>query len=399
MVGPSVDAVGTIDEFGSNVMRELDYQNEAYNARRVAYNMQTIEGVHVPKIYSQHTSSKVLTMEFIRGVKLNKVEQIDAAGIDRKQLARTFIRAIMKQVLVDGFFHGDPHPGNLMINLDNGVIQFLDLGMVGEMDLPQRISLGDLMFSMQNRDPDGMASALLGVSVPFRADADATAFKKDIERVVTRYMIYADVGASLSEVLSAVMKSLADNGYRLNPNMTLAIKVIVQVEEVMSTLNPEESMIFSAMEEMQVVLKQEITLEKIGDMAKKEATNFVREAVKRLPELQGATLKWLDNYQKGRFEVIVDTSDLSRSVDQLQHQRRTVDGGHDPGRDVDRRRDCAGRAHGNGSWRLYQAGRAAHFRVGGGPGPVAGAAHSVARLPRRTAARRQQESVEDVTRC
>jgi predicted unusual protein kinase regulating ubiquinone biosynthesis (AarF/ABC1/UbiB family) len=118
-------------------------------------------------------------------------------------------------------------------------------------------------------------------------------------------------------VLSAVMKSLSDNGYRLNPNMTLAIKVIVQVEEVMSKLNPEESMIFSAMEEMQVVLKQEITFEKIGAMAQKEAANFVREAVKRLPELQGATLKWLDNYQKGRFEVIVDTSDLGHSVDKF----------------------------------------------------------------------------------
>jgi ubiquinone biosynthesis protein len=317
VVGPSVDAVGTIDEFGSNVMRELDYQNEAYNTRRVAFNMQSIPGVHVPKIYSQQTTSKVMTEEFIRGVKLSKVDQIDAAGIDRKQLARTFIRAIMKQVLVDGFFHGDPHPGNLMINLETGVIQFLDLGMVGEMELQQRISLGDLLFSMQNRDPDGMASALLGVSVPFRPDADEAVFKHDIERVVTRYMIYADVGASLSEVLSAVMKCLADNGFRLNPNMTLAIKVIVQVEEVMSTLNPEESMIFSAIEEMQVVLKQEITLEKIGDMAKKEAANFVREAVKRLPELQGATLKWLDNYQKGRFEVIVDTSDLGKHIDRF----------------------------------------------------------------------------------
>jgi ubiquinone biosynthesis protein len=317
VVGPSVDAVGTIDEFGENVMRELDYQNEAYNTRRIAFNMQSIPGVHLAKIYSQQTTSKVMTEEFIRGVKLNKIDQIDAAGIDRKQLARTFIRAIMKQVLVDGFFHGDPHPGNLMIDLKTGVIQFLDLGMVGEIDLQQRISLGDLLFSLQNRDPAGLASALLGVSVAFRPDADEAGFKHDIERVVTRYMIYADVGASLSEVLSAVTKSLADNGFRLNPNMTLAIKVIVQVEEVMSTLNPEESMIFGAIEEAQAVLKQEITFEKISDMAKQEAANFLREAVKRLPELQGATLKWLDNYQKGRFEVTIDTSDLSRSVDKF----------------------------------------------------------------------------------
>jgi ubiquinone biosynthesis protein len=279
--------------------------------------MQSIPGVHLARVYSQQTTSRVMTEEFIRGVKLNKVDQIDAAGIDRKQLARTFIRAIMKQVLVDGFFHGDPHPGNLMIDLDNGVIQFLDLGMVGEIDLQQRLSLGDLLFSLQNQDSDGMASALLGVSVPFRPDADEAAFKHDINHVVTRYMIYADVGSSLSEVLSAVMKCLADNGFRLNPNMTLAIKVIVQVEEVMRTLNPEESMIFGAIEEAQVVVKQEITFEKIGDLAKKEASNFVREAVKRLPELQGASLKWLDNYQKGRFEVTVDTSQLGPQIDRF----------------------------------------------------------------------------------
>ncbi len=118
-------------------------------------------------------------------------------------------------------------------------------------------------------------------------------------------------------MLSAVLSSLSNNGFRMNPNMTLAVKVIVQVEEVMRTLNPEESMIFGAIEEAQVVLKNEITLDKVGDLVKKEATNFVREAVKRLPDLQGATIKWLDNYQRGRFEVFIDTSDLSRSVDKF----------------------------------------------------------------------------------
>ena len=317
LVGPGIDAVGTIDEFGENMLREMDYQNEAYNTRRIGHNMQSIPDVHLAKIYSQQTTSKVMTEEFVHGVKLTMVNQIDAAGIDRKQLARTFIRAMMKQVLVDGFFHADPHPGNLLIDLNTGVIQFLDLGMVGELDLQLRISLGDLLYSLQNRDPDGIASALLGVSLPFRADADQVAFKKDIERIISRYLIYADTGASLSEVMSAVTKALSDNGYRMNPNMTLALKVIVQVEEVMRTLNPEESMIIGAIEEMQVVLRQEITLEKIGELAKKEANNFLHEAVKRLPELQGATLKWLDNYQKGRFEVKIDTSDLGQNVDRL----------------------------------------------------------------------------------
>ena len=192
----SLDVQGIVSEFGDNVMRELDYQNEAYNARRLAYNMQSIPGVHVPVIYGKLTTSKILTMELVKGVKLTEVEQMDQTGLDRKQLARTFIRAIMKQVLIDGFFHGDPHPGNLLVNLDTGIIQFIDLGMVGEIDLQQRLSLGDLLFSLQNQDADGIASALLGVSVPFRATADTVAFRKAIEKVITRYMVFAAEGAS-----------------------------------------------------------------------------------------------------------------------------------------------------------------------------------------------------------
>jgi ubiquinone biosynthesis protein len=317
ILSDSIDAQGIVAEFGDNVMRELDYQNEAYNARRLAYNMQAIPGVHVPVIYGKFTTSKILTMELVKGVKLIEVDKMDQAGLDRPQLARTFIRAIMKQVLVDGFFHGDPHPGNLLVNLDTGIIQFLDLGMVGEIDLQQRLSLGDLLFSLQSKDPAGIASALLGVSVPFRPTADAAAFRKAIEKVITRYMVFAEEGASLSEVLGAVLSSLSDNGFRLNPNMTLAVKVIIQIEEVMRTLNPAESMVFGAIEEAQVVLKQEVTPEKISEMAKQQITNVVRDAVHRLPDLQEASLKWLDTFQKGRIELYVDSSDLDRHVERL----------------------------------------------------------------------------------
>ncbi len=271
MVGPGIDAVGAIDELGANMMRELDYQNEAYNTRRIASNMQSILGVHLAKIYSQQTTSKVMTEEFIRGVKTDRSGS-DRGGWDRSETTGPHVYPRHHEAGVGGrLLPRRSASGNLMINLSTGVIQFLDLGMVGELDLPQRISLGDLLFSLQTPDPDGIASALLGVSLPFRADVDQVAFKKDIERIISRYMIYAEEGASLSEVLSAVMKSLSDNGYRLNPNMTLALKVIVQVEEVMRTLNPEESMIFSAIEEMQVVLKQEITLEKIGDLSEERS--------------------------------------------------------------------------------------------------------------------------------
>ena len=97
--------------------------------------METIPGVRVPKVYPELSTSKILTMEFVRGVKVSNVERIQAAGLDTEVVARNTYRAILKQILIDGFFHADPHPGNILVNLDTGNVTFIDIGMVGELDL------------------------------------------------------------------------------------------------------------------------------------------------------------------------------------------------------------------------------------------------------------------------
>jgi predicted unusual protein kinase regulating ubiquinone biosynthesis (AarF/ABC1/UbiB family) len=153
------------------MLHELNYQNEAYNTRRIAHNMQSIPGVHLARIYSRQTTSKVMTEEFIHGVKLTTVDQIDAAGIDRKQLARAFIRAMMKQVLVDGFFHADPHPGNILVQRrDDGEprLVLLDFGLAK--DLPPRFREGVLAFAaalVQGRSGE-MAQALVDLGFETR---------------------------------------------------------------------------------------------------------------------------------------------------------------------------------------------------------------------------------------
>ncbi|MEI2691700.1 MAG: AarF/UbiB family protein [Anaerolineae bacterium] len=113
----AIDLSGMVDEFGSNAIRELDYTGEAYNSYRLTQNMASIPGVHIPKIYPELSTKRILTMEFIRGVKISNLEAIDQAGLDRKMLAQNALRAIVKQLLIDGFFHADPHPGNVLVRL------------------------------------------------------------------------------------------------------------------------------------------------------------------------------------------------------------------------------------------------------------------------------------------
>ena len=118
----SVDLVGMLEEFGNGALNELDYTGEAYNAFRLGQNLAAIPGVHVPTVYMHLSTSKVLTMEFVQGVKASNVEAIEKAGLDRDVLGRNALKAIVKQLLIDGFFHADPAPRQYPGELEDGCL-------------------------------------------------------------------------------------------------------------------------------------------------------------------------------------------------------------------------------------------------------------------------------------
>src|SRR4029078_11068875 len=113
---------GMLDEFSTNLVEELDYYAEAYNMSRLASNMSELPGVHVPELHRALSSMRVLTQEYISGVNISNVAAIDAAGLDRTEIGQNAPPAAIKMMLIDGFFHADPHPGNLIVSLDTGVV-------------------------------------------------------------------------------------------------------------------------------------------------------------------------------------------------------------------------------------------------------------------------------------
>ena len=145
---------------------------------RLTENMVGLEGIHIARMYPELSTSRVLTMEFIKGVKISDIEAIEAAGLERKTVARNALRAVVKQLLIDGFFHADPHPGNILVNLQTGQITFLDTGMVGQLDLTQRVNLIQLIFALQQGDVAGMGQILRNLSVPFADKVDEKAYRR-----------------------------------------------------------------------------------------------------------------------------------------------------------------------------------------------------------------------------
>ena len=148
-----------VDEFAGGVLKELDYRNEAYYGKRLADGMSRFPQIHIPVIYDELSGERVLTMEFVKGIKISKVDELQAAGLDTAELGSVFIRAIIKQVLIDGFFHGDPHPGNVFADPEANRIVFLDLGLVGQLDQQQRLDLLGLIYAIKRSTSRGSPTA------------------------------------------------------------------------------------------------------------------------------------------------------------------------------------------------------------------------------------------------
>ena len=322
----AIDLSGMVDEFGSNAIRELDYNGEAYNAFRLTENMASIPGVHIPQVFPQYSTSRVLTMEFIRGVKISNLAAIDEAGLDRKVLAQNALRAIVKQLLIDGFFHADPHPGNILVRLggaQTGDITFIDTGMVGELELSQRLNIIQLIVAVQQRDVAGMAAVMKALSVPFVDKVDDKAYTKDFERTVGRVMIGAGA-LDFGQAVSLALNLLRDHGLRLDPNLTLAIKALMQAQAIATLLFPAGGIVEDGVQIIKEEALKVVTADRILDTARKQVIAAAREAAGNLPSLSDATAKWLNQYRKGRFEVYVDTSGLAQEVNKVNRLGRQV---------------------------------------------------------------------------
>jgi ubiquinone biosynthesis protein len=265
----------------------------------------------------------VITQEFVVGVKVSDIESMERAGLDREVIARNALRALIKQLPVDGFFHADPHPGNLLINLDTGVLTFIDLGMMGELDLQKRLRLGQLMIVAQQGSVTGMADALRGMSTPFKGEVNEGAFRRDFARRMGRYMS-GGKAASFGEVANEGFELLRIHGLRLDADLTLAVKALVQTESVARALSTDSGLLSEGVPLLKDMALEAISGEKIVDEAKKQLIGVAGQVVERIPTLSEATTKWLDQYQKGRFEVTVDTSELSQEVTRLTRLGREI---------------------------------------------------------------------------
>jgi predicted unusual protein kinase regulating ubiquinone biosynthesis (AarF/ABC1/UbiB family) len=232
-------------EFHETLMAELDMEREGANAERFQKAFLMDPTVDIPRIYWERTSRRVLTMERMQGIKINEVDRLDAAGIDRPSLARNLIRLYVQMILQDGFFHADPHPGNILVSA-GGMIQLLDFGMVGRISDRMRSDAGDLAAAVVGNDP-ATAVRLLTRMGFLRPDADTdvliSALRPMLDTVLGFAPSHAQARALAPETLEDLREFMFSQPFQLPGNVTFLGKALITVVGVSLQLDPQLQLI------------------------------------------------------------------------------------------------------------------------------------------------------------
>lgn len=298
-------------EMARTLRRELDFALEERNLQQFAAQLADNTGVRVPKTYPEFCTSRVVTMEWLDGIKLSDTARLRAAAIDLAEIARRGAALYVDMIFTHGFYHADPHPGNILL-LPGNVIGLLDFGMVGRIDERLREDIESMLMSIVNRDVLMLTSIIKRVGTT-PAELDESALAIDVADFVGNYatqsLSHFNVGAALNEIIEIVRR----HRIFLPAQVSLLIKTLVTLEGTGRMLHPD----FSLLEIMQPFHRQMILRRLSPARQMRKLRRIYWEFENLLEVLPGRTLDILQQIQSGKFDVHLQHRGLEPSVNRL----------------------------------------------------------------------------------
>ena len=232
----NADWEGMLREFHTTIFEEMDYVKEGRNADRFRYNFRTWRAIRVPKIYWSHTNTRVLTLDFIRGTKVIDLEGLRANRISPVKVNRLLIRTYLKQLLEDGFFHADPHPGNLLV-MDSGHLAFFDFGMVGRISPKLQSQMIDAFFHVVARDVKGLGQDIINLNF-LKPGVDPETVRPVVESLFTHYLNLRLGEVNFKELTYDLAEVIYEYPFRLPSNFTYIMRALMTLEGIGVVTDP-----------------------------------------------------------------------------------------------------------------------------------------------------------------
>ena len=229
--------VGLVDEFARVLHEECDYVREGENAERLAGLFEDDVTVHFPRVYWDRTSATVLTLERIRGIGFNRTSELDARGVNRHEIARRGITCYYEQIFMFGFYHGDPHPGNLFA-MEDGRVAFTDFGRCGELTDRARGLVADLLVAIIDQNGQEAVDVLTEVSTG-AMDVDIAGLKRDVTALITKYYDMRLHEVESKELLTEVMSLVGKRGLTLSSEFALLLTTLATIQALGTAIDPQ----------------------------------------------------------------------------------------------------------------------------------------------------------------
>jgi predicted unusual protein kinase regulating ubiquinone biosynthesis (AarF/ABC1/UbiB family) len=310
-LGHRLQFCGLVDEFRRTILRELDYRLEALNLVTLGKNLTAYPRLVVPQPVDDYSTSRVLTMEFIRGTKVTAFSPLARIDLDVRGLAEDLCKAYLDQILIDGFFHADPHPGNLLITED-GRLGVLDLGMVARLDPKLQEQLLKLILAIT--EGRGHEAAQVAVQIGSRLEGyDEELFRREVVILVASGQNAAEP-VQVGRIVLGLARHAAETGVRPPPELALLGKALLHLDDVARTLDPELDPNHVVREHSQSILRRHI-LKRLSPAGLATSALEVYELFQQMPPRLNA---FLDTLASNKLELKVDAFDESRLMDNLQ---------------------------------------------------------------------------------
>ena len=295
--GKLYDFTKMVQEFEITLKNELDFRVEGENAETFKENFSKDEGVNVPDIIWIHTTRRILTMEYIKGIRLNDYVALNDAGLNRKIIARNLAVSIFNQILRDGFFHGDPHPGNIMVLPDNAIV-FLDFGMVGKLNEERKAQFLKMLMGITFKNSRLIIQAIIGLDA-MAHHINIKKLEKEIDIMRDKYLSVPLNEIKVGEVFNEIFNLAFSYNIVIPGEFTMLAKSLVTLEGLVEKLDPELNVLEISEPIAKKLMFKTFSPEKIG----KEFLSGVLDYGSLLREFPSSLLNFLRKMEDDEFTM------------------------------------------------------------------------------------------------
>lgn len=301
-----------VKEFGYYLNKEIDYTYEAQNALKFANNFKDRSEVKIPKIYWDYTTGKVLVMEAIEGIKINEVDQLVQKNWNLKKISKNLADSFMTQVFIHGIFHGDPHPGNVMV-IDENTIGYIDFGITGFMDSSTKKFMISMLKASQDKNVDAVVESLLEIGSASE-DVNEEDLKKDIYFIMSHYFDMPMDRINVGEAIKEIFNTAYNHSLKLPVQLSLLMKATMTIEGSLRKLEPGFSLEEISKKTISRIYREKVSFRKLSsDIAKLSYDNY--ESIIKMPKRIN---RIVENAEKNKLKLNISYDHEKKAFDELR---------------------------------------------------------------------------------